>query len=296
MRILQICIYGPESDQINCDTLEDHFQNWAGIDWVAVGVVVNALIAGFVYWIGRGIRRNARRQNALQDARIARENELEEARAARERRTRRRRDRLQAFDGYRKELVRFSDEVIDVMGEIQTLIAFNPDRADVPANARQRFVEERSRLIGRVSSLVDRGRFFFPVEGSAQKGLRDPALNRLLAARHVLMAIDYEKADHNKPWIRWKTLAAVQPGTEANVCLAFRHLSREEQGRLLRELKHRTDLRLMDLVVSAKRAFVSEVLGIVQPTEWLGEVEGAYGIELRSRKPEAPGVDVPQPR
>lgn len=278
---------------------------WAGIDWAAVGVLANFLIAGAGLWIRHTIQQNAKAQKELEDKRVVRENKLEEARIAREKKIQGRRDRLYAFDGYRRELVRFSDEVIDVMGEIQTLIAFNPSKADVPANARQRFVEERSRLIGRVSSLVDRGRLFFPNlgvagigghKGSAQQGLRDPVLNRVLAARHVLMAIDYEKADHNKPWIRWKTLTSVEPGTGGHVCSAFQHLSTEEQSRLLDELKQRVDLRLIDLIVSAKRAFVSEIFSIVQPTKWLDEVESSYGIDLRSRKPEKPTVNVTQPQ
>ncbi len=266
------------------------------VDWGAVSGIGSILIPVVAACLGWFIK-------SLEKARIAREREFEDARADREKHTQERRDRLQAFDGYRRELIRFSDEVIDVMGEIQTLIAFNPDKADVPANARQRFVEEHSKLIGQVSSLVDRGRFFFPNVGEmrigedmglAQQGLRDPVLNRVLAGFHVLMAIDPEKPDHNRPWIRWETLSTVRPGTEGYVCSAFQHLSKEEQNRLCGKLQQRAGLRLMDLVVSAKRAFVSEVFGIIQPAEWLDEVEASYGIELRARKPEGPGVHVAQ--
>lgn len=247
-------------------------------------------------------KERADREEKLEKERVAREKELEDARVAREKAVQEVRDRLEAFDGYRRELGRFADGVFDVVAEVQTLIAFNPDRAAVPAQARQQFVEERSRLIGRVSSLVDRGRFFFPnreaagigmQQGTAQQGQRDPVLNRILALGHIVRAIDYADFDNNsKEWIRWRTLTTVAKGRKGHVCSAFGWLSKAEQGRLASELKKRKGIALMDLTDSAKRAFVSEVFSILQPQNWLEQVEKAYGINLLSRKPEGAVVHV----
>ena len=259
----------------------------------AVGIIVQIGIAVVGGFIAHSVGRAAAEQKKRDDSRVAQEKKLQE-----------RRDRLHAFDGYRRELGGFADIVIDVMGEIQTLIAFNPDRAAVPAEARQQFIEQRSKLVGRVSSLIDRGRLFFPNRevvgigedrGPAQQGLRDPVLNRIMAASHVLMATDYERFDRNtKTWIRWKDLTNVAPGREGHVCSAFRHLSQTEQGRLAAELKTNDGIRLMELIVSSKRAFVSEVFDILQPARWREQVEGAYGIDLSSRKPEGPTTHLTQ--
>ena len=275
-----------------------HGQFWLGV----VGILVQIGIAWVGWRIAKSVRQAASAQKKRENARIAREKEVEEARVAREKRVQEGRDRLHAFDGYRRELGRFADVVIDVMGEIQTLIAFNPDRAAVPAEARQKFIEERSGLIGRVSSLLDRGRFFFPNQevagigehkGSAHQGLRDPVLNRILVASYVLMATDYESFDRNREsWIRWETLTTVATGSEGHVCSAFQRLSQAEQSRLAEKLTKKDGIRLMDLIVSAKRAFVSELFDILQPGSWLQQVEGAYGIDLSSRKPEEPAVRI----
>ena len=189
-----------------------------------------------------------------------------------------------------------------MVGFGRTLIAFNLDHAAVPAEARQQFVEERSRLIGRVSSLIDRGRLFFPnqkvdgngaQEGAAQQGQRDPVLNRIMVLSHILEAIDYKDFDNNsKAWIRWPALIDRRPGRSGHVCRAFGRLSKAEQGRLAGEFNSRECITLMDLTVSAKRAFVSEVFSILQPRKWLEEVEKAYDIKLLARQPEGAAVHV----
>lgn len=308
--------------------------NWNFVEsteWSAWGIVVNLFIFVVGTAIAYSVRQNLAAQRSLERDRDARARKVEEARAAREqervdretrlekkraareaRREKKRvarerevqeaRDRLEAFDLYRRELGRFADGVIDVVAEVQTLIAFNLDHAAVPAEARQRFVEERSRLIGRVSSLIDRGRFFFPnrevagsgeQEGAAQQGQRDPVLNRIVALSHILKAIDYKDFDNNSTeWIRWGTLTTVAKGSEGNVCSAFGWLSEAEQKRLTDELTKRDGLTLMDLTASAKRAFVSEVFSILQPQNWLKQVDEAYGIKLLSREPEGAAVHV----
>ncbi len=248
--------------------------NWfERTEWNAIGVVANFSIAAAGFFIAHRIRK-------VQEER----------------------DRLEAFDGYRRELGSFADAVIDAMGEIQTLIAFNPDHAAKPKQARQQFVEQRSRLISVVSSLIERGRFFFPNQkiagigehkGSAQQGLREPVLNRIMAAHHVLLATDFKCFKRNsKRWIDRDTLTTEPTDRERHVCSAFRWLSLAEQSRLAGELKKKGGVRLMDLIISAKRGFVSEVFSILQPDDWLKQVEGAYGIELLSRKREGPALRV----
>ena len=278
--------------------------NWIErTEWNAIGIVVNLLIALVGGAIGCFIKQNAAQQKKLEEARVRREEELEEARVERERRVQEARARLAAFDGYRRELARFADTAIDTMGDIQTLIAFDPDRAHIPAQARQQFVEQRSKLIGQISSLIDRGRFFFPNRavadvgahnGPAQQGLRDPVLNRIMAASHFLKAIDYQDFARNRDSrIRWDTLTTVTQGSAGHVCSGFRHLSQAEQSRLVEKLTTTGSLRLMDLIVSAKRAFVSEVFSILQPANWLKQVEDAYAIKLLSRELEEPDVHIP---
>lgn len=304
-------------------------------EWSIWGIAVNVTLAFFGWYIASSVRKNtaeqkrleeerakrerkleeeradrekklederADREKKLEEERADREKKLEEARIAREKKVQEARDRLGAFDAYRRELGRFADGVIDVIAEVQTLIAFNLEHAAVPAEAHQRFVEERSRLIGRVSSLIDRGRFFFPNreiagsgahEGTAQRGQRDPVLNRIVALSHILKATDYEDFDNNsKEWIRWGTLTTVAKGREGHVCSAFEWLSEAEQSRLAGEVRRKGGITLMDLTAAAKRAFVSEVYSILQPEEWLKQVDEAYGIKLLSRKPEGATVHV----
>ena len=304
-------------------------------EWSIWGIAVNVTLAFFGWYIASSVRKNtaeqkqlegerakrekeleeeradrekeleverANREKELEVERAKREKELEDARIAREKKVQEARARLAAFDVYRRELGRFADGVIDVIAEIQTLIAFNLDHAAVPAQARQQFVEERSRLIGRVSSLIDRGRFFFPnreaagngaQEGAPQRGRRDPVLNRIVALRHIVKAIDHKDFGNNRAaWIRWPTLTNVETGREGHVCSAFRRLSEAEQSRLADEVGKKGELTLMDLTASAKRAFVSEVYSILQPEEWLRQVDEAYGINLLLRKPEGAGVHV----
>lgn len=208
-----------------------------------------------------------------------------------------RREALTAFDNYRKEILDFANHVIDMMSQIQSLIATNPDKINIEqGNDYQDFFNRRSNLISEMSSLVDRGRFFFPnreegkvgqEKGIANQGLRDPVLNRIISARYCVMAIDYNKFTLNSEPIHLKSLTRnhQRKGRDNNLYRAFIHLSKEEQNRLNNKPNN---INMNDLIVSAKRSFVSEIFTIIQPRDWLKNVDEIYGISLRSR-----GVEIP---
>ena len=245
-------------------------------------------------------KERAAREKRMDKERVTREKRMHEKRVAQEKQIQEQRDRLQAFDGYRRELRRFADTVIDVMVETQALIEFDPRSADVRSEAKQRFFDERSRLISRASSLLDQGHLFFPnadVAGVGEHGQagkeesRDPVLNRIMAVKHVLMATDYVNHKRNREArIKWPTLTEVTAGDDRHVFAAFQHLSLTEQKRLCNKLSQQDGIELIDLIVSARRAFVSEMSSIIQPASWLKQVEDAYGIKLLSREPEVPTV------
>ena len=79
-------------------------------------------------------------------------------------------------------------------------------------------------------------------------------------------------------------------GRQGYLYESFAHLSKEEQENLEGNPDKNGEIRLKDLIVSAKRSFVSEIFSIIQPRDWLGKVEKSHGIELRSRTCEVSGV------
>ena len=81
------------------------------------------------------------------------------------RRWQQQRESLNAFDTYRREIVEFASCAIDTMGKAVGLISTNPEKSrDNTGEARQEFFKRRGEIIVDLSSLIDRGRFFFPTE------------------------------------------------------------------------------------------------------------------------------------
>lgn len=272
------------------------------VNWNAVSIVVSLAIAGIGWYIASEIRRvdrseadrekdRAAREQKLEKERAARENALEEKRAARDEK----RDVLRAFDRYRRELMGFTDEVIGIMGSIQGLLAVDPsaiEDPDVRATALRDYSNERDRLMNRVSSLIERGRFFFPNlaeddRGTAQYGLLDPVLNRIVAVHYVLRAMECgDPASSRRTWDGEQVIGGDEPEAE-HIQNAYRHLSVPERSRLYRK---RNGFSLADLIISARRSFVDELFDMIQPRQWLDDVDKAYGIQLSSRQPEAPNL------
>ena len=204
---------------------------------------------------------------------------------------------LDAFDNYRRELLDFTKDVVATMSRAEVLTKTDPTKSPDPDVARQRFFEERVALMSHLSSLVDRGRFFFPNyeagrvgsgKSPANQGLRDPVLNRILAAHKCVKALDYTHHQKNaekrcldpadkKPDDEWL-------GDELIRALSF--LSPQERQRV-RELAESKGVTPLDLIIAAKRSFVSEVFSVIQPRDWLRNVERCYGLRLRSRQPES---------
>lgn len=234
------------------------------IDWQAVGAIFSILTALVGFWIAF----------VLKKGQTQREN-------------------LNAFDNYRKELLDFTNHVIIAMDRVRSLISNDPDRATIDSGvARAAYFDRRNELLGEVSSLIDRGRFLFPNrdvgygldKGAANRGFRDPVLDRVVSAYRVLQAVDYRDFGKNRETIHVQNLTADRDRCELDergrqLYEAFRHLSAVEQ----RRLEGDGFVRLDDMIVAAKRSFVNEVFEIVQPQDWLKKVEKAHGIKLRSR-------------
>lgn len=223
----------------------------------------------------------------------------------------RQREALHAFDSYRQEILEFSNHAIYVMSRADGLARTDPDKAEENvAISRQQFFDRWSELLAELSSLIDRGRFFFPnrngdqvgkYKGPANRGLRDPVLQRIIACHYAVLAIDYDKYSLNKKPIELNLLLSKGQETEGgiketmketmkrkrrdrNLYLAFLHLSNEEQWALFKKYDEEGKIiRIVDLIVSAKRSFVSEIFEVIQPRDWLKHVEASHGIELRSR-------------
>lgn len=89
----------------------------------------------------------------------------------------------------------WSDETIDCMAEAHALCFAELNR--IPLEGYQ---NARARLIWRLSSLLDRGRFFFPNleaqhgahKPAAYRGLRSAALDHLLGVHRALIALDVQ--------------------------------------------------------------------------------------------------------
>lgn len=215
------------------------------------------------------------------------------------RRRERQRYALDAFDNYRRELLAFSNEVIVTMSEGEALIKCDPSQSPTRAVVQQRFVDQRLELMSRLSALVDRGRFFFPNheigqvgqhKGEGNRGARDPVLNRILAAHFVLKAVNYHDFKRNfrkLDVVAWKC-SACPTASEDDVAAsrAFKMLSKPERERLCNIAAKGADVSLLHLLIAAKRSYVSEIFAVVQPRDWLENVEKNYGIQLRSREPE----------
>ena len=247
----------------------------AGFDWQAISTFALAIAAaGIAHFLRRG-----------------------------ERRTR----ALDAFDKYRRELMDFMENVIGVMGQAEVLIMTDPTRSLDPGVAGQRFFERRIELMSELSSLVDRGRFFFPNheiagigenKGDANQGLRDPVLNRVLAAHQVVKAVDYRNYAQNSRRLVLRKFESVDDcrripdQSEKGLCKAFGLLSETERKRLCRLEDHQNGVKLLDMMVAAKRSFVNEIFTVIQPKGWLASVERSHGIRLRSRQPERVEVEL----
>ena len=171
------------------------------------------------------------------------------------------------------------------MDRVRSLISKDPDKATIDSGvARVAYFDCRNELLGEVSSLIDRGRFLFPNEdvrygldkGAANRGFRDPALDRVVSAYRVLQAVDYRDFGKNRETIHVHNLTTHRDRRELDergrqLYEAFRHLSAVEQERLERSGLVRLD----DMIVAAKRSFVNEVFEIVQATRLAKEGGGS---------------------
>ena len=234
------------------------------IDWQAISAIFSILTALVGFWIALVVKKGQTQ-----------------------------RENLNAFDNYRKELLEFTNHVIIAMDRVRSLIGNDPDKATAdPGIARDAYFDRRNELLAEVSSLIDRGRFLFPNrdigygqhKGAANRGFRDPVLDRVFSAYRVLQAVDYRDFGKNREPINVHSLTAGRERCELDdrtrqLYGAFRHLSEVEQ----KTLKGNSLIRLDDMIVAAKRSFVHELFEIVQPQDWLEKVEKAHGIKLRSR-------------
>ncbi len=108
---------------------------------------------------------------------------------------------LMVFKEFREPVIKFANEVIDVMSEIEGLCECNPKILG------QDFFNRYNQLLIKISSLRDKGRLFIPnnfpekygtEKATAYQGLRHEALDYLAAAYHIAASINFSFEGYNK--------------------------------------------------------------------------------------------------
>ncbi len=218
----------------------------------------------------------------------------------------RRQARFVALTEYRREIVAFANAAIAAMDRGAALARTDPQRcAD--------FWERRNALTSEISTLVDQGRFFFPdiaVEALGRTGdappgtgVRDAVLNRLVAARHALRALDTGETRLNHRGM--PILALREWGEGRKLGQAERDALFAEDAQKLQLLwawdhlaaEHRQEMKALDwlwsceqALIQAKRGFVSQIWPLTAPTEWNALVRSVQGTEI-ARREEEPSAD-----
>lgn len=108
---------------------------------------------------------------------------------------------LMMFKEFREPVIKFANETIDVMTELEGLCECNPQILG------QSFFDKYNQLINKVSSLRDKGKLIIPNDfpkkygshkAEAYQGFRHEILDCLTAAYHVATSINYSCEGYNK--------------------------------------------------------------------------------------------------
>jgi hypothetical protein len=128
-------------------------------DWASVAVAVIATaIAVLAWWEAHKARKDARHAAAIQRAETEHQGKIA----------------LEAMlEDYHSAIRAWSDEALDWMSQAHSLTLLDPSR--MPEGT---FFNARATCLWRLSSLIDRGRVFFPNEGHELHGLNKPAAYR----------------------------------------------------------------------------------------------------------------------
>ena len=112
-------------------------------------------------------------------------------------------ERLHWRTGYLANMRAWGDQVCDALSEAISLGVLDPQRTEKPS-----FFERRVTLYSKLSSLLDRGRWFFPndestEEGSGRpkgsRGIRAKVLDPIERAVRLVHKLDYFDGTNNKP-------------------------------------------------------------------------------------------------
>lgn len=115
---------------------------------------------------------------------------------------------LMVFKEFREPVIKFANDTIDVMSELEGLCECNPKILE------QDFFNKYNSLITKVSSLRDKGRLLIPNnfpekygshKSEAYQGFRHEVLDCLTAAYYLATSINYNSEGHNKQPINIKS-------------------------------------------------------------------------------------------
>ncbi|MDI9312946.1 MAG: hypothetical protein QM535_22235 [Limnohabitans sp.] len=114
---------------------------------------------------------------------------------------------LMVFKEFREPLIKFANDTIDVISELEGLCECNPKILE------QDFFNKYNSLFTKVSSLRDKGRLIIPnnfpekygsYKAEAYQGFRHEVLDCLTAAYYLAASINFSSEGHNKQPIKIK--------------------------------------------------------------------------------------------
>ena len=103
---------------------------------------------------------------------------------------------------YFSDLRQWADEAVNILSEAVHICEIDPSLCEAPS-----FFNRRHKLKVNISSLIDRGRWFFPNlkhteygewKPEAYKGFRHPALDSLIYTYKAIHNMDYSNGEKNK--------------------------------------------------------------------------------------------------
>jgi len=167
---------------------------------------------------------------------------------------------------FRDPVVKFSNHVISTLSESAALC--DTDHNKVGAKEYwQRFSNNLTKL----TSMIDQGRLVIPNlyldDNSAYGGLRNNALDCIVAAYNISKAIDFEQAANNKVPTKNLENRQYKKITEA--------LSKLPNQKRIQEIELDVDFQGWSCkyaLIEVKRQYVNEISKLVQARQWVNDI------------------------